>query len=142
MACKRSSVRSRLSPPNTRNARGRCAKDSNGLFAVSALDGRQSDKHGAIAQLGERLLWEQGVQGSIPTGSTRSSALGAKKFKTPGGVAERLLHQTVNLAAFGPSLVRIQPPPPIRSSRPVIATHRLAAEREIKDFMDVVQLAE
>ena len=32
--------------------------------------GRQKDKSGAIAQLGEHLLCKQGVVGSIPTGST------------------------------------------------------------------------
>ncbi len=55
MACKRSAVRSRLSPPNRFN---------------DAL--KKISRCGGIAQLGERLHGMQEVSGSIPLISTKS----------------------------------------------------------------------
>ena len=56
MACKRSAVRSRLSPPN-RSQR---------------FDRKMISRCGGIAQLGERLHGMQEVSGSIPLISTKS----------------------------------------------------------------------
>ena len=49
-------------------------------------DARHRKRIGAIAQLGERLLCKQEVTGSIPVGSTSSSAVTClrKKFELHG----------------------------------------------------------
>ena len=55
MACKRSSVRSRLAPPSKE---------------------KQNTRVGGIAQLGEHLLCKQRVYGSIPYTSTNTQECG------------------------------------------------------------------
>jgi hypothetical protein len=72
---------------------------------TAALPGRggRAQTHGAIAQLGERLLCKQEVAGSIPAGSTSpgmhlqrrircdgNRALGPSVMATPGGGARAL----------------------------------------------------
>ena len=61
MACKRSSVRSRLAPPERPNVHGLRL-----IFSTFSW-------YGVIAQLGERLHGMQEVIGSIPISSTRTS---------------------------------------------------------------------
>jgi len=46
------------------------------------------NSHGAVAQLGEHLLCKQGVVGSIPISSTRSSRLGEHDRPRIGSVAQ------------------------------------------------------
>ena len=68
MACKRSSVRSRLAPPERPNVHGLRL-----IFSTFSW-------YGVIAQMGERLHGMQEVIGSTPIFSTPKEKVGMKSF--------------------------------------------------------------
>ena len=69
--------------------------------ALTGEDGLAVSRHGAIAQLGERVLCKHEVVGSIPSGSTRWNCRSMPAFKV------LLLRRPRNIASHAIILTRM-----------------------------------